>query len=300
MGYEAFESLYRMLMLFRATVRCDDHDDGGAPAPPPQRTPPPQPQPPPPQQFAAGEAIDVDSRALLAERLAPLQEVPLPPLQGALSAASSAEASAALASTASTVVAAGARAFRVAMVATKAPSEPVEMLQRTLSAMLEQDWRGAYDVWLADEDPTSEMRGWCEAHGVRISCRKGAEGYHNAEWPRRRRCKEGNLAWFYDNYGYALYDVVCQFDADHVPTEGYLSSVVPAFLQPRVGYVACPSICDANRDVSWAVRGRLYLEAYMHGPLGASKALTAMPCCIGSHYVVRTAALKEIGGIGPE
>jgi hypothetical protein len=62
----------------------------------------------------------------------------------------------------------------------------------------------------------------------------------------------------------------------------------------QVGYVALPSICGANSDVSWAVRGRLYQEAYMHGPLGASCSRVAMPCCIGSHYAVRTAALQEV------
>ena len=38
----------------------------------------------------------------------------------------------------------------------------------------------------------------------------------------------------------------------------------------------------------------------MHGPLGASRSAGALPACIGSHYSVRTSALKDIGGIGPE
>eukprot|EP00775_Hariotina_reticulata_P002678 gene2678-2979_t len=124
----------------------------------------------------------------------------------------------------------------------------------------------------------------------------------------RARCKEGNLAYFYgeqqqssfsalnrqiDHYGYALYDVVCQFDADHVPEASYLRTIIPAFQDPEVGYVALPSICGANSEISWAVRGRLYMEAYMHGPLGASMSKIALPCCIGSHYAVRTAALKK-------
>jgi hypothetical protein len=73
--------------------------------------------------------------------------------------------------------------------------------------------------------------------------------------------------------------VVCQFDADHVPDPSYLSAVLPLFVNPRIGYVACPSICDANKDVSWAVRGRLYIEAYMHGPLRCSMT-GAMPVSV--------------------
>ncbi|KAG2454351.1 hypothetical protein HYH02_001376 [Chlamydomonas schloesseri] len=190
--------------------------------------------------------------------------------------------------------------YRVAMIATKAPSEPLSVLQKTLSAMLDQDYPYPYDVWLADERPDEETRAWCAEHGVRISTRQGVPEYHQAQWPRRTRCKEGNLAYFYDHYGYEQYDVVAQFDADHVPSRSYLSSVTPAFQDPKIGYAACPSICGANRDASWAVRGRLYEEAYFHGPWGASTARDLSPFCIGSHYVVRTAALKQAGGIGPE
>jgi len=144
------------------------------------------------------------------------------------------------------------------------------MIVTTLSAMLAQDLGKcgitSYDVWLADEDPSEETLAWCADNGVRVSTRKGVKAYHQPEWPRRTRCKEGNLAYFYDTEGYELYDIVCQFDADHVPSPSYLAAVLPAYADPRVGYVACPSICDANADVSWAVRGRLWLEAYMHGP----------------------------------
>ena len=147
-----------------------------------------------------------------------------------------------------------------------------------------QDFPRPYDVWLADEDPDPATRRWCAARGVRVSCRKGVAGYHNPTWPRRARCKEGNLAYFYDRFGYAAYDVVAQLDADHVPEAGYLREVVRPFADPRVGYVAAPSVCDANAGRSWAARARLYTEATLHGPLQAGYAGGAAPLCIGSHY----------------
>jgi cellulose synthase (UDP-forming) len=109
-------------------------------------------------------------------------------------------------------------AGRVAMVVTKAPSEPWRVVRETLEAMLAQ--QHPHDTWLADEDPAHETIAWCNAHGVRISTRKGIAAYHRASWPRRTRCKEGNLAYFYDQYGYELYDFVVQMDADHVPAPG--------------------------------------------------------------------------------
>jgi cellulose synthase (UDP-forming) len=190
--------------------------------------------------------------------------------------------------------------LRVAMVVTKAPAEAWAVLQRTIQAMLDQDFPGPYDVWLADERPTLETLQWCLDHGVKVSTRHGVEEYHRPTWPRRTRSKEGNLAWFYDQVGYERYDVVVQLDADHVPDRRYLAAMVRPFVDPRVGYVSAPSVCDANAEEGWTVRGRLYREASMHGPVQAGCNAGYAPVCIGSHYAVRTAALRDVGGIGPE
>lgn len=187
---------------------------------------------------------------------------------------------------------------RVAMVVTKAPSEPFPVVQETLLAMLAQDY--PHDTWLADENPDQLTLEWCEDHGVKISTRHGIAEYHRTDWPRRTRCKEGNLAYFYDTHGYENYDFVSQLDADHVPTPTYLREMMRPFVDEAVGYVSAPSICDKNRVESWAARGRLYAEATMHGALQAGYNGGWAPLCIGSHYAVRTTALKEIGGLGPE
>jgi cellulose synthase (UDP-forming) len=188
--------------------------------------------------------------------------------------------------------------LRAAMVVTKAPSEPFDVVRHTLRAMLNQTY--AHDTWLADEDPTPEVIDWCERHGVRISTRKNRPDYHRPTWPRRTRCKEGNLAFFYDMYGYDNYDFVVQLDADHVPEPSYLEEMLRPFADPEVGYVSAPSICDRNASDSWTARGRLYFEATLHGPMQAGYTGGMAPLCIGSHYGVRTQALKEIGGLGPD
>jgi cellulose synthase (UDP-forming) len=187
---------------------------------------------------------------------------------------------------------------RVAMVVTKAPSEPFSVVARTLEAMLAQDY--PHDTWLADEDPSEETVAWCDARNIMISTRRGREDYHRKVWPRRTRCKEGNLAFFYDQYGYERYDFVAQMDADHVPTPTYLREILVAFADPAVGYVSAPSICDNNAAESWSARGRLFPEGMFHGPLQSGHTGDGTPLCIGSHYAVRTAALKQVGGLGPE
>ncbi len=190
--------------------------------------------------------------------------------------------------------------LRVAMVVTKAPSEPWEVVERTLRAMLDQDFPYDYDVWIADERPSGRSLKWCKGHGVQVSTRKGIAEYHQPSWPRRTKCKEGNLAYFYDTVGYRRYDVVAQLDADHVPARDYLQHIVRPFADPRIGYVAAPSICDANAEKGWTVRGRLYREASLHGPVQAGSNGGYAPLCIGSHYAVRTKALEDVGGLGPD
>ncbi|MEX5728763.1 cellulose synthase (UDP-forming) [Rhodovulum iodosum] len=187
---------------------------------------------------------------------------------------------------------------RVAMIVTKTPSEPFAVVRRTLEAMLAQDY--PHDTWLADEDPAPETLNWCAAHGVKVTTRKGRDDYHRAEWPRRTRCKEGNLAFFYDTVGYRDYDFVAQFDADHTPRPGYLRAILRPFADSAVGYVSAPSICARNAGQSWAARTRLYSEAMFHGALQAGYSRGWAPMCIGSHYAVRTRALKQVGGLGPE
>jgi cellulose synthase (UDP-forming) len=191
---------------------------------------------------------------------------------------------------------------RIAMVVTKAPSEDFLVVAATLRAMIAQKLPGGltHDTWLADEDPCAQTLRWCETHGVKVSTRKGNADYHRATWPRRTRCKEGNLAYFYDHYGYDGYDFVSQLDADHVPAPGYLEEMLKPFAHPSVGYVSAPSICDSNAATSWSARARLNVEDVIFGALHAGYNARYAPMCIGSHYAVRTRALREIGGLGPE
>jgi cellulose synthase (UDP-forming) len=190
--------------------------------------------------------------------------------------------------------------LRLAIAVTRAPSEPWSMARHTLEAMLAQDFPYAYDVWLCDEDPSEEIEQWCRSQGIHVSTRRGVEAYNRTTWPRRTKCKEGNLAYFYDRWGYRDYDVVVQLDCDHEPGPGYLAEVVRPFADAAIGYVAAPSICDANAADSWAARGRLYREAPFHGPFQLGHVDRLAPVCIGSHYGVRTRALREIGGLGPD
>lgn len=201
--------------------------------------------------------------------------------------------------------------LRIAMITTKTPSEPLDpILCKTLTAMLGQVYGTLYDVWVADEKVTESATAWYIEHGVKISCRYGLPDYHQLEWPRRTRCKEGNLRYFYDLHGHE-YDVVFQFDSDHAPEPDYLAEAMPIFADPNVAYIAFPSISDGGSENSWISRARMNSEAFNYGPLQASYSYmpvlpgsqcdNLMPNMTGSHYAVRVSALQKIGGgLGPE
>jgi cellulose synthase (UDP-forming) len=188
--------------------------------------------------------------------------------------------------------------LRVAMVVTKTPQEPSSVVRKTLSAVIKQVY--LHDTWVADEDPTTEDLAWYRDNGVKVSCRRDDHDYHRDCWPRRKKSKEGNLSYFYDNYGYNKYDIVVHLDADHAPLAGYLEHMLRPFNDPKIGYVAAPSVCDTNANSSWAARARMHVEAIFHGPIQSGTNAGWVPICIGSHYAVRSCAIKSIGGIGPE
>jgi hypothetical protein len=68
--------------------------------------------------------------------------------------------------------------------------------------------------------------------------------------------------------------------------------------------MAFPSVNRINK--SWVGHTRGWFESSYYGPYLASfsynpaDGVNLMPNCTGSHYAVRTSALKAIGGIGPE
>ena len=192
---------------------------------------------------------------------------------------------------------------RVAMMTTKVPSEPDEMIEHTLTAMLAQNYPTPYDVWLATEESREDnpvIYAWCESHGIGVTCRKGMMEFNRKTYPGQAKTKEGNILSWYCMVGYNQYDFVVQLDADHAPARSdYLRHMIAPFINPKVGLVAAPSMNDTNMNESWAARGRVYVETNVHGLMQAGYASWGTAMGIGSHYAVRTKALKEAGGPGP-
>ncbi|MBB4569541.1 glycosyltransferase family 2 protein [Rhizobium leucaenae] len=184
-------------------------------------------------------------------------------------------------------------AGRVAVVVTRASSESPFLVQTTLRAMLDQTGCD-FDVWLAEEKPSLEMMKWCMEHGVFTSMTRESAGAGARD--SMPRCKQDSLTSFHEHFGYERYDFVVHLDAGHVPEKTYLREIIRPFRDPGIGYVSAPSICDANAASNWVVRGRLFAEAGAQGLVQSGYNNGWAPLCVDTHYAVRTAALKEIGG----
>ena len=183
---------------------------------------------------------------------------------------------------------------RVAMVVTKAPSEPFAVVADTLVAMLDQDI--PHDTWLADEDPSPETMEWCAS----TAC-----SFRRAKAGPTIIARLGRAARAARKVTSPIFTIITAISATTSSPSSMLTmsrrraisaNMLRPFADPAVGYVSAPSICDRNAAESWSARGRLYAEASMHGSLQAGYNGGLAPLCIGSHYAVRTAALRQSAG----
>lgn len=138
---------------------------------------------------------------------------------------------------------------------------------------------------------------WC-AWGF-VSSRKGVTKYHRKSWPRRTRCKEGNLAYF----TITMVTNVTTLSHSSMPT---MCRNRPICLRScarspmrRLGMCRPPVFVMPMR-LKAGQHAAGFAEASLHGALQVGYNNGWAPLCIGSHYAVRTRALKEVGGLGPE
>jgi cellulose synthase (UDP-forming) len=188
--------------------------------------------------------------------------------------------------------------LRVTFATTYVPgSESIETLERTVTAMRDQDGYH-FDVWVLDEGDTPEVKELCARLGLSVFSRKNTARYQSTSWPFKRKTKAGNynawLDWLAERGIH--YDILVQMDTDHVPQPGYLIEMLRPFADPDVAYVAAPSIVTGNREESWVVEARYFTDAAFNGPQQMGYNAGFAPIIVGSHAAFRLSALYHIGG----
>jgi hypothetical protein len=188
--------------------------------------------------------------------------------------------------------------WRVAAVTTFVPgAEDFDMLRNTVAAMVSMSY--AHDTWVLDEGDDPAVRAMCDELGARHFSRKGIERYHQPEGRFQTRTKHGNYNAWLDACGCLdRYDVIVNFDPDHVPRREFLERTLGYLDDPRVGYVQAAQVYY-NQPASFIARGAAE-ETYSYYATGQMLSYTVgYPIVTGCHTVNRASALREVGGYAP-
>jgi cellulose synthase (UDP-forming) len=175
-------------------------------------------------------------------------------------------------------------------------AEPIEMLELTLKALIALDY--PHDTWVLDEGDSEEVKDLCWRLGANHFSRKNLPQYQAESGTFQSGWKHGNYnAWLHE-IAFDRYDTITVFDPDHIPNEGFLSSVLGYFEHPKIAYVQVAQ-SYYNQAASFIARGASE-EVYSYYSLVqmASHGLGA-PVIIGGHTSHRVAALKQVGGFPP-
>jgi len=166
-------------------------------------------------------------------------------------------------------------------------NEPVEVLLPTVAASVAL--RPAHETWVLDDGRRDDVRRMAERLGARYLTR-----------PDNAHAKAGNL-----NHALTVVeaDVVAVFDADHVPTADFLVATLPYFDDPAIAFVQTPQDFY-NLDSFEHQRGgdgRVFNEeAVFYRVIAPAKNRWQAPFWCGTCALVRTAALRSVGGVATD
>jgi cellulose synthase (UDP-forming) len=187
--------------------------------------------------------------------------------------------------------------WHVAVVTTFVPgAESLEMLEDTVKALVAMAY--PHDTWVLDEGDDGEVKALCARLGARHFSRKPFAHYQTGRGPFQARSKHGNYNAWLEACGLAPYDILVNFDPDHVPEPTFLHEVLGYVDDPRVGYVQAAQ-AYYNQRASFIARGAAEeTYAYYSATQMASYAL-GLPIVTGCHTAHRVTALQAVGGFAP-
>jgi cellulose synthase (UDP-forming) len=170
--------------------------------------------------------------------------------------------------------------------------EPAEVIAPTIAASCALE--PAHETWVLDDGDRPWVEEICREYGARYVCRE----VHD-------HAKAGNL-----NHALALMereaaagaediDVVAVLDCDHVPLKTFLTATLGWFADPEIALVQGPqSFYNAGAFDDDGVNGEQGL--FFNVLMAARNHAEAGPFWCGSTALVRTRALREIGGVSTE
>ncbi len=162
--------------------------------------------------------------------------------------------------------------------------EPVEVLLPTVAAAVALE--PAHATWVLDDGRRPEVAALARSLGAQYLSR-----------PDNRHAKAGNLN---HALGVVDADIVAVLDADHVARPGFLTNTLGYFDDPRIALVQTPQDFYNIDSFEHQVRGgrRLFNEqAVFYRVIAAAKNRWGAAFWCGTGALVRTAALRDVGGV---
>lgn len=184
--------------------------------------------------------------------------------------------------------------WRVAVATTFVPAaEPIEMLEVTVRALVAMDY--THVTYVLDEGDDDDVKELCRTTGARHFTRAGRTEYQQATGRFAAKTKHGNYNAWLNEVGLDSYDIVVNFDPDHIPDRSFLVRELGYFNDPEIGYVQAAQVYY-NQRASLVAQGAAE-ETYAYYSL-VQMASFAMgyPIVTGCHTSHRAVALGELGG----
>ncbi len=184
--------------------------------------------------------------------------------------------------------------LRVGVATTFVPgAEPIEMLEKTVQAMVAMDY--PHDTWVLDEGDDPEVRALCARFGAMHFSRKNRPEYQTQDGTFQSGSKHGNYNSWLAETGFERYEIIAAFDPDHVPEPHFLTEVLGYFKDPKIGYVQAAQVYY-NQQASFIARGAAEETYTYYSSNQMFFHAMGHPILTGCHNTHRVTALREVGG----
>jgi cellulose synthase/poly-beta-1,6-N-acetylglucosamine synthase-like glycosyltransferase len=187
--------------------------------------------------------------------------------------------------------------LKVGVATTFVPNaESLNMLEQTVRGLVEMDY--PHDTWVLDEGDDADVRAMCERLGAFHFSRKGIDRYQADEGRFAARTKHGNYNSWLDAIGFDRYDVIVNFDPDHVPRPEFLLRSIGYLRDPEIGYVQSAQ-AYYNQPASFVARGAAEETYSFYSSIQMTSFALGYPIAVGCHTAHRAEALRDVGGFAP-
>ncbi|GAC1369847.1 MAG: cellulose synthase catalytic subunit [Candidatus Saccharimonadales bacterium] len=183
---------------------------------------------------------------------------------------------------------------RIAFVSAIVPSkESIRTAIRTLRAARKITYDGSVDVWLLDESGDPVIAELCSRYGILYFTRHGEDRYNTKTGAFKQNTKHGNYNAWLDSHG-AQYDFLASVDNDHLPDRIFLERTLGYLRDEDVAYVVGPQAYGNNE--SFIARAAESQQFPFHSIIQRAANFYRIPMLVGTNYVIRIPALRQIGG----